>query len=138
MGRTSKGYFTGNKTHKTWAISVLAYYYGSFSAFAESIEEKSTIAHSALTHKPCGIHIKEVSSSDLWKSQIRIFSKIVHLGFGDLLEEDGLLPKDFSPIPEADIYWLDYPTRERRRACEYHIYIDNGVFTIKLLKGETK
>ena len=107
--RTSKGYFTGKKTHKTWTISVLAYYYGSFSAFARSIEEKPSLAHSSLMHKPCGIHIEELTTSDLWMSQIRIFSKLIHLGFSHLLKEDGLLPTDFIPIPEADIYWIDYP-----------------------------
>lgn len=95
-----KGYFTGERTHKTWTGSAIAQYHGSIRRWAELNGEKSATVHSVVSGS--------WFANCAYQSNRRVLSKLYYDGFGDFLVQDNLINEKFTPIPEGDIYWSEY------------------------------
>ena len=92
-----KGYFTGEKTHKSWTGSILAQYHGSVAAWARENEEKPSTVNNILSltfYADCR-----------YQPNRRVLSKLYHEGLEEFLLKDNLITVEFIPIPQADIYW---------------------------------
>ena len=94
-----KGFFTGEKTHKSWTASILAQYYGSVAAWARTNEEKPATVNNVLS--------LTFYTNCRYQPNRRVLSKLFHAGLADILKLDDLIDDSFIPVPTGDIYWTE-------------------------------